>query len=1051
MRLLRCLCLVVILTLVPASQAQDGYPACWETELSTSLVSVPFYESYFNWLDEVETAEELVEFAQSHLPSRDRDWASNEGCAEAVELTWRAQRELSLRAAYQAVAFGLSAKVDAEPAVLAAYNPARAILAEAWYPERFRQLVAEHQALMDSGERLYELSPDEDALPACSEAQLASLAPLMPGYRQLVDDAAAVGSLDELLELAQRQIEWREQWARNTVEPQADGSIRYPLQDGLKLLPPCGEAAELVWLMNRAAADVITVSALNYAGVAPELQPYDEAFSGNDERVRAMFERIESIREAPAPIGKWTSCNQHTKAAIQQRLPEYSAIIAGYTEISSWDAYFAFAEREVAWRRQLWAELPNCAEAIEVALKLGEAAGDVSATMAVTFAGADLESNPFIDKLSTAADVAQSLHYALLGASRFRDSPQRLRSCGEAELESLGMVVGQYHLYREAMADFAHLREFATVAESLFGWRDGLYAALPACMEALELGALMSHIADDYIALFGLVFAGYGRDSNPYFVSFQANSFDLVERIQTVDIKSGAQEVVWNYGGQLVSCSRDERGALLGILDEYLALLEMGASINSLEGLSEFGDAQIAWRRDSWPQLPNCAEAFEAGLHIYRTAGDRILFDVPAIAEGKLADIIAGDRPLHTRLGEIFADLPIKWRPQHTGQLESHRQHCSAAQGADIKEALRGFATLVEEAGDLQADPAALRDYIDKRIQWRQDKALDMPRCLIVFALDDLPAFDLAQDITSKIPVLGAVLSGGDLLRAIAASLSDEGQTVQAVTPNSNRLPLCSDAELRRLKEKLPAYARIIDDEAKSRERLGFYGYIKQKLDWRDEVWPSIPYCAEAVEAVFLIDQVASDIASIEALRLHDAADSENPFLALPGEGRAALREAREKIAALITSGERRDSPVSSASPLPRCADAELDVLTEYTFGRRLFPSFREETLPALNEYSEHLLDWRAETWTPLPACLEAYLFGRLVSQHTGDLISHFALEWSGVKRDQNPFFPDIRDDVFDLAGLTEALRKNSRDDLDRFVEEFTARSSAEFVERDHE
>ena len=28
------------------------------------------------------------------------------------------------------------------------------------------QLVDEHQALIDSGERLYDLSPDEDALPA---------------------------------------------------------------------------------------------------------------------------------------------------------------------------------------------------------------------------------------------------------------------------------------------------------------------------------------------------------------------------------------------------------------------------------------------------------------------------------------------------------------------------------------------------------------------------------------------------------------------------------------------------------------------------------------------------------------------------------------------------------------------------------------------------------------------------------------------------------------------------------------------------------------------
>ena len=130
MRIWRRLCLLVTLAMVSTSLAQSEYPACWETELTTSLVSVPFYRSYFSQLDEVETADDLVEFAQSHLPSRDRAWRINERCAESVELIWLAQRELSARAAYKAVEFGLLAKVDAEPAALAPYNPARAVLAD---------------------------------------------------------------------------------------------------------------------------------------------------------------------------------------------------------------------------------------------------------------------------------------------------------------------------------------------------------------------------------------------------------------------------------------------------------------------------------------------------------------------------------------------------------------------------------------------------------------------------------------------------------------------------------------------------------------------------------------------------------------------------------------------------------------------------------------------------------------------------------------------------------------------------------------------------------
>ena len=655
MRLLRRLCLLFILAMVSTSQAQGDYPACWETELTTSLVSVPFYRSYYSQLEEVETADDLVEFAESHLPSRERAWGINERCAESVELIWRTQQELSLRAAYKAVVFGLLAKVDAEPAALAAYNPVRGILAEPWYPEQFTALVDRHEALIDSGERLYALAPGEDALPACSEAQLASLAALRPDYRRIIDDAQAVASIDELLTLAARQIVWREQWAFQLVDPQADGSIHYPLQDGLKRLPPCSEAAELLWLMNRAATDATTGAALSYAGAATDAHPYltTPSIAMTTRRGRCLNAASASglSRRQSAGGGRAISIRAKPSGADCRKTRRLSM---STVQIKSVDDYLAFAEREVAWRQQLWAELPNCAEAIVVALELSRAAGDVSAAFALTFAGVDIESNPYIGKQEHDFNLVGRLDSHTLGRSRFRDSPQRLRSCGGSDLERLGLIVAQYHLYREAMADFAHALEFLTISESLYHWRDGLYAALPACAKAFEIGALMGHIADDYIALFGLVHAGYGRDSNPYYTSVQANSFELVDWIEAVEIKSGTHEVVWNYGGQIQSCHSDEVGALAGILDAYLAALDLGTSISSLEDLSAFGDAQIAWRRDSWPELPNCAEAFEIGLHIYRTAGDRIHFDVPAIAEDRLADVFAGDTALHSRLGEIF-------------------------------------------------------------------------------------------------------------------------------------------------------------------------------------------------------------------------------------------------------------------------------------------------------------------------------------------------------------------------------------------------------------
>ena len=127
----------------------------------------------------------------------------------------------------------------------------------------------------------------------------------------------------------------------------------------------------------------------------------------------------------------------------------------------------------------------------------------------------------------------------------------------------------------------------------------------------------MSQIADDYIALLGLTYAGYGRDVNPYVDVILTNSVELTELLQSAPIDKGDYAAVWDYGGQLEACNQDEITTLDPILSEYLALQDAAQQISSLDLLAAFGDAQIAWRSELWPTLPNCAEAFEIGLHIF--------------------------------------------------------------------------------------------------------------------------------------------------------------------------------------------------------------------------------------------------------------------------------------------------------------------------------------------------------------------------------------------------------------------------------------------------
>lgn len=93
-------------------------------------------------------------------------------------------------------------------------------------------------------------------------------------------------------------------------------------------------------------------------------------------------------------------------------------------------------------------------------------------------------------------------------------------------------------------------------------------------------------------------------------------------------------------------------------------------------------------------------------------------------------------------------------------------------------------------------------------------------------------------------------------------------------------------------------------------------------------------------------------------------------------------------------------------------------------------------SLPDLLLYVEQLLGWRAETWSPLPACIEAFLVGSLASRLTGDFVTLLALAWAPGERGQNPFYPDAGENFIALEALSEALGTLDRAEIDRLVAE---------------
>lgn len=1034
-------CLTLLLLCLPSSLAQDSFPPCWASDLEPMEVSFGFYESQFSRLDEIETADDLAEFAESYLSFRERSWVIANRCAESIEFAWRSQRALGFGAAYKALAFGLRAKIGGDPAVLARYNPLRATQSDRYYPERFNQELEQIRRLAKSDERQYKLSPQDSALPACGGAELARLAEVLPDYRGLIDLAQTVNTVDALVELAEAHIAWRKSYASETVHQSADGTISASPRDGLAQLPACAEAAELFWLMQIASSDKVRSVALTTAGLYDHNNPYLSAYQESSERIGKLAAKIENAEAEPdAEIRQWTLCSEPLRAALNKRLPAYQDYVLERSSPETLEEMLAYMRADIAWRESLWSSLPKCADALELALTFSQFAGDLRALYAFWLAETPVEEIPYLGEIDAGEFAVETFGGGLVGGSIHREFPPRLPACSSEAIEQLSTVLAQYQIYRERMNNFGTMAAFFAVTESLSAWRENILSAMPKCDQAYEPALLLSQLADDYIALFGLTFAGFGRDSNPWYESFQRNTHELAELMAALPIDRGPQSLVWEFGGELDLCDLDEITTLGEILDEYLALLDAGGRLNSLQALESFGNSLVSWRREQWPRLPSCAEAFEIGLSIYRSAGDQILFDVPAIAESSVANIIGGQAPLSTRLGQIYSDLPRKWRGQHSGELESHRRHCAAAQTETIANALAGYRSFLAGAVDFNESPEAFRAYVDQRISWRSESAAGLPPCLITFALDSVLALDLAESFSESIPVLGTILSGSDFLQTIAAVMAGGETTTQAVPDYVNRLPACAEAELRGLQEQYRAHSHLIAEDTNLDSQPALFDYIEATLEWRDELWASLPLCAEALQLGVLIQQIAGDIAARSALDLHNLRGEQNPYIAQEIEGRAALSRLSEKIADLIASGARQDQ-TPSTSPLPRCTEAEIDILTGYTYGRSLFPAFEHRSIPALLRYIEELLSWRAETWAPLPACAEAFILGSLTSRQTSDFAAYTALDWTGIARKDNPYMPKIRHDALQLVELTELLRKFDHAGIDRFVRNYVAGS----------
>ncbi len=237
--------------------------------------------------------------------------------------------------------------------------------------------------------------------------------------------------------------------------------------------------------------------------------------------------------------------------------------------------------------------------------------------------------------------------------------------------------------------------------------------------------------------------------------------------------------------------------------------------------------------------------------------------------------------------------------------------------------------------------------------------------------------------------------------------------------------PLCSESELEFVAELQPGYDELVaslsaDGDTSLDKTLAF---TKAQIEWREQLWDSLPRCAEAIDVAVLMSHNTSDLGGMAALTYAGVSLSLNRYkdrLWFEGNNRERLSTKFDEISALLEAGERPTEPAAGDRILDACEEDQI---------RTLIAALRENedlivqgtgvrTPGQLLDYISAKLEWRDLLWAKLPACRESVGVGRLMSQTASDLATAIAFSYAQVSGSENPFAPSLADDITALGDL---------------------------------
>ena len=443
-----------------------------------------------------------------------------------------------------------------------------------------------------------------------------------------------------------------------------------------------------------------------------------------------------------AQESKLPPCAIDELAAGYDVVPGYETMQEMALQIETFEDLFAYSKAQIEWRVKAWAALPLCAEVHPLGLQMSENSDAFVSAILLDVIGVTREDNPYVEILYSGVETLQTRVNTIESAiqrGRATDQPDSgrgLQRCTDSQLQRLrDSVIPEFQ--RISAAGFETIEaetasEIVQYLNAMIAWREKLWASLPLCAEAYDLGLFMFNYTSDISKISILDFAEVSRGSNPY----QSEFFRGLMRFgEFLDWLEAAGDGYYN----LLPCSEATIDlALYDVLKEQENLARSPGG--AVEDLVAYGEAHIEWRDRLWshlPKLPACAEAFETALLSMQITGDgaaftsiaRIFYDFMEIAQPYQDRVAAAEN----RLVELDSTLALVWKTENEAVARG-LPACLSADIDGLAGSVSGFSDLAEQGLAVETEDDLI-NYIKSQFAWRDGLWSALTGCAEVFEI----------------------------------------------------------------------------------------------------------------------------------------------------------------------------------------------------------------------------------------------------------------------------------------------------------------------------